>query len=191
MTQDLDKLAGQLLGSKLAELSERERRIVEQAVAHKTISTDINETLAGESGFGGRLSDHIAAFGGSWNFIMLFGAGLAVWALLNSELLPRPQVFDPYPFVFLNLILSMLAAIQAPVILMSQNRQAQKDRLVASHDYEVNLKAEIEIMALHEKMDAMRESELLAILEKQQRQLELMERILAKLGPAARGKAKA
>jgi uncharacterized membrane protein len=103
--------------------------------------------------FGQRLSDSVARWGGSWFFVSGFGLFLVGWALLNSWLLAYPERFDPYPYIFLNLILSMIAAIQAPIIMMSQNRQAAKDRIEAQLDYEVNLKAEIEIMALHDKVD--------------------------------------
>ena len=101
---------------------------------------------------GERIADKIAKLGGSWTFILLFLGFLTVWVAMNVWLLGR-DAFDPYPFIFLNLVLSMIAAIQAPVIMMSQNRQSQRDRLEAAHDYQVNLKAEIEIMALHEKLD--------------------------------------
>jgi len=98
---------------------------------------------------GDRVADHVASFGGSWTFIFLFLAAMAVWIALNAS----PQAFDPYPFILLNLVLSCVAALQAPVIMMSQNRQASKDRLQAQHDYEVNLKAEMEIIGLHAKLD--------------------------------------
>ena len=108
------------------------------------------------STFGERLADRTAAVGGSWGFIIAFGVVLFGWMLLNSELLGQVgKAFDPYPYIFLNLMLSTLAAIQAPIILMSQNRQAQKDRVAASHDFEVNLRAELEIMHLHRKIDSL------------------------------------
>jgi hypothetical protein len=116
------------------------------------------------------------AVGGSWSFIIAFLAFLALWAITNAWLLSRDP-FDPYPFVFLNLILSMLAALQAPVIMMSQNRQSERDRLAAAHDYAVNLKAEIEIMALHEKLDEMRHSEIVTILSRIETLAEQLERI--------------
>ena len=112
------------------------------------------------------MSDHLAAFGGSWAFLGLFVAIMLGWMIYNTE---RPHRFDPYPFILLNLVLSCLAAVQAPVILMSQNRQAAKDRLDARLDYDVNLKAELEILALHEKLDVLREKdwgELLALQER-------------------------
>lgn len=120
------------------------------------------------------MSDRLATFGGSWVFLGIFAAILLGWLIYNTE---RPSSFDPYPFILLNLVLSCLAAVQAPVILMSQNRQAAKDRLDAHLDYEVNLKAELEILALHEKLDVLREKawgELLAI---QERQLALLDQI--------------
>jgi uncharacterized membrane protein len=127
---------------------------------------------------GQRAADAVAHFGGSWTFIGLFMTILIVWVVLNSTLLVRRhEVFDPYPYILLNLFLSMLAAIQAPIILMSQNRQAQKDRGSAAHDYEVNLKAELEIMLLHDKMDQLREQQWAALLQIQHEQL----RILGKL----------
>ncbi|SFS11442.1 DUF1003 domain-containing protein [Sphingomonas jatrophae] len=106
--------------------------------------------------FGERASDRVAAIGGSWGFILAFTLVLFGWMLLNSDVLSHWGLeFDPYPYVFLNLMLSTLAAIQAPIIMMSQNRQAEKDRLAAQNDYDVNLRAEIEIKALHEKIDAL------------------------------------
>ncbi len=114
---------------------------------------------------GERVADLIARIGGSWGFIISFLVFLFAWAGINTMLLSS-GAFDPYPYVFLNLVLSMLAAIQAPVIMMSQNRQTERDRLDAAHDYEVNLKSEIEIMALHEKMDELRHRELIGMTER-------------------------
>lgn len=132
---------------------------------------------------GERLSDRVAAVGGSWTFIMLFGAVLVMWMILNSQMLTRMRlVFDPYPYIFLNILLSTLAAIQAPVIMMSQNRQADKDRLAAAHDYEVNLKAELEILQLHEKIDELCATQWDGLLQIQREQItalnEIKERLL-------------
>nr|WP_282097571.1 DUF1003 domain-containing protein [Luteibacter sp. SG786] len=126
--------------------------------------------------FGQRLADNVSRFGGSWTFIIIFGLGLLLWTGLNSYVLHKP--FDPYPYIFLNLMLSMLAAVQAPVIMMSQNRQAAMDRLDAANDYKVNLKAEIEIMALHDKLDQMRTEQLAALLAKQQEQIDLLMKLV-------------
>ncbi len=141
-----------------------ERRILESARQGTTIARDVNAHFKAQSTVGERLSDRIAEIGGSWSFILSFLGFLVLWVIVNTLLLTR-QSFDPYPFIFLNLILSMLAAIQAPIIMMSQNRAAARDRLDASHNYEVNLKAEIEILALHDKFDAIRDAELKQIAE--------------------------
>lgn len=121
-------------------------------------------------------ADAVAAFGGSWYFIGVFMLTLLGWVLLNSYLLQQRGLapFDPYPYILLNLFLSMLASIQAPIILMSQNRQAEKDRLNAMHDYEINLKAELEIMALHEKIDALAKQQWDSLIGLQHEQLELL-----------------
>jgi uncharacterized membrane protein len=143
-------------------LNDVESRVLKSAVHRSAISHDQNQAFDATASTGERIADAIARVGGSWTFILGFLVFLAVWTLANVWLLGR-ETFDPYPFVFLNLILSMLAALQAPVIMMSQNRQAARDRLDATHDYEVNLKAEIEIMALHEKLDEIRHNDVLAL----------------------------
>ena len=125
------------------------------------------------------MADKVASFGGSWTFISLFMAVMVTWIFLNSFILIKLNgPFDPYPYILLNLVLSMLAAIQAPIILMSQNRQAYKDRLSAEHDYEVNLKAELEITGLHEKMDSLREKQWSELISIQQEQLGLLRQLL-------------
>ena len=144
------------------------------------ISHDTN--LAYEEGltFGQKLADKVASFGGSWTFIILFGLILLAWVALNAVLLAkRGETFDPYPYILLNLFLSMLASIQAPVILMSQNRQSIKDRMDAAHDYEVNLKAELEILSLHEKIDELRDMKWAELIELQQEQIRLLSRLVA------------
>ena len=113
---------------------------------------DVNEVFEERLTFGERLADRVAAIGGSWTFIIGFGLFLFAWAVLNAVVLVR-HAFDPFPFIFLNLMLSMLAALQAPIIMMSQNRQASKDRLEARLDYETNLRSEAEIASLHDKID--------------------------------------
>jgi len=147
----------------------------------QTIARDVNRSFDEKLTYGQRLADKVAEFGGSWTFIMLFALVLVAWVAANS--IVAAFAFDPYPFIFLNLVLSMLAAVQAPIIMMSQNRQAARDRLDAAHDYEVNLKAEIEIMALHEKFDQLRSNELKALIEKQQEQLDILTSLLAKSTP--------
>ena len=145
-------------------LTAPQRRVLQSSVDRKPVARNPNETYDEHLQFGDRLADDVARLGGSWRFIIGFCIFLAFWAGLNLWLAGR--AFDPYPFIFLNLILSMLAAIQAPIIMMAQNRQTQHDRVDAAHDYEVNLKAEIEIMALHEKLDQLRNDQLVAILRR-------------------------
>ena len=161
-------------------IGEAEHRALAGALERRPLSRDTNEAFAGRLSFGERVADKVAVFGGSWTFILLSILLLVLWVGVNAALLRQP--FDPYPFVFLNLILSMIAALQAPIIMMSQNRQAAKDRLDAAHDYEVNLKAEIEIMALHEKLDHMRAEQITALLEQQQRQIKLLTQLLEETG---------
>lgn len=146
------------------ELGEIERRVLEKAHERKIISTDVNAAFSAKASYGERLADGIARVGGSWSFILGFIAFLIVWALINTVILVT-GAFDPYPFVFLNLILSMLAAIQAPIIMMSQNRQTERDRFEAAKDYEVNLKAELEVLSLHQKIDMQVLTELTALRE--------------------------
>jgi uncharacterized membrane protein len=122
------------------------------------------------------LSDQIASFGGSWRFIILFGVILVLWIILNAALLLN-RGFDPYPFILLNLILSCLAAMQAPIIMMSQNRAELRDRLRSENDYKINLKAELEIRHLHEKIDHLLRRQYNRLFEIQQIQIELLEEI--------------
>ncbi len=152
-------LARQLLDLDEGELHPHEKAVIERAVKRLAVSRNVNPEIQQSKTFGQRLADEVARVGGSWGFIIGFGVFIAVWMLVNTWLV-IVRAFDPYPFIFLNLMLSLLAAVQAPVILMSQNRAALRDRLVAAHDYEVNLKAEIEIAALHEKLDQIRSQEL-------------------------------
>ncbi len=160
--QKLDAEARRLLGHGFRELESEERRVILQIVRRAAIARNIADETDEAMSFGQRLADRVAEIGGSWGFIISFAFFLVLWAGLNAGVLPRLGLrpFDPYPFIFLNLILSMIAAVQAPIIMMSQNRQASKDRAAAEHDYEVNLKSELEIMALHEKLDALRTREL-------------------------------
>ncbi len=157
--------------------SDRKRKILKHVIDRTVVSRDLEaEEDVKKETFGERLADKVASFGGSWTFIMLFCAFLVSWAVLNTIILLTGPL-DPYPFIFLNLLLSMVAALQAPIIMMSQNRQGQKDRLTAQHDYEVNLKAELEIMALHEKFDQLRTDQLAQMLAKHEEQLKLLSRL--------------
>ncbi|QDE39162.1 DUF1003 domain-containing protein [Luteibacter pinisoli] len=164
----------------LDDLGHAERHLLDHLMQRKLVAENINEAFRDDMSFGERLADKVSRFGGSWTFIIVFAAILAAWTGLNSYILHRP--FDPYPYIFLNLLLSMLAAIQAPVIMMSQNRQAAKDRMDATNDYKVNLKAEIEIMGLHEKLDQMRNDQLEKMLMKQQEQIDLLLKLVREQG---------
>ena len=157
----LNDLSLRLLGRAFDDLDPEEGRVVEAIAKRAPSSRDAADMGDAQASTGDRLADKVAAVGGSWGFIIVFALVLFGWMLLNSEVLQRfGLAFDPYPFIFLNLMLSTLAAVQAPIIMMSQNRQAAKDRLTASVDYEINLRAELEIMRLHEKLDQMRFHEL-------------------------------
>ena len=157
----LNDLSLRLLGRAFDQLDPEEVRVVQAIAARAPSSRDAADIGDAQASTGDRLADRVAAVGGSWGFIIVFTLVLLGWMLLNSEVLQRfGLAFDPYPFIFLNLMLSTLAAVQAPIIMMSQNRQSAKDRLTASVDYEINLRAELEIMRLHEKLDQMRIGEL-------------------------------
>jgi uncharacterized membrane protein len=168
MSQDkheaVQRLARRILDLGAEEIPARERRIIERVAKRLAVSRNVLAEHDTGLTFGERLADRVASFGGSWTFLISFAVVLLGWVALNSLLLAK--AFDPYPYILLNLFLSMLASIQAPVIMMSQNRQAVKDRLQAAQDYEVNLKAEIEIMALHEKLDEMRSKDLAELLKR-------------------------
>lgn len=161
------------LGIAAGAMTEGDRRVLDLLQRRQSIGAEAKTHLAERPTFGQRLADSVARVGGSWAFIIGFGLFLGAWTLVNTILLAA-GAFDPYPFIFLNLLLSMLAAIQAPVIMMSQNRQNLKDRLAAEHDYEVNLKAELEIMALHDKLDRLRTEHLDALMKRQEEQMALL-----------------
>jgi len=162
-----------VLQSERGELSALEHEVLASLRDHETLSTNVDAESDRARTFGEQLADRIASFGGSWTFLILFGVFLAGWILANSLVLYWRPV-DPYPFILLNLVLSCLAAIQAPVIMMSQNRQEAKDRLRSEHDYQVNLKAELEIRHLHEKLDHLLSHQWERLVEIQQVQLQLL-----------------
>lgn len=158
------------------ELSALEEQVVESLREHELLAENVNDEFQKQATLGERVADKVASFGGSWTFIILFALVLLLWIGINSvALLSKP--FDPYPYILLNLVLSCLAAIQAPVIMMSQNRQEAKDRLRAEHDYRVNLKAELEIRHLHSKLDLLLTHQWQRLLEIQQLQTDLLEEI--------------
>lgn len=162
------------LVDELRKLGELEQRVVAHVLQRTQVTRDPNRIFAEQMTAGDRVADRVAAFGGSWTFIGIFVGLMVVWMAIN---IVAAWKWDSYPFILLNLVLSCLAALQAPVIMMSQNRQAAKDRIDAAHDYEVNLKAETEIVALHLKMDELRERQWQSLMEVQAKQLDLLKRL--------------
>ena len=182
--QAIENGANRYLGKPFELLSDRERAVFRRLISRRAITRNANQSFDEKLTSAQRLADKVAEFGGSWTFIIIFAVVLAIWVAAN--LLAALRAFDPYPFIFLNLILSMLAAVQAPVIMMSQNRHAAKDRVDAAHDYEVNLKAEIEIMALHDKLDELRNTDLKALVTQQQQQIDLLTKLVVASSKQAR-----
>lgn len=168
-----EQLATELLGCRYDQLTDVQRSVIDLIATEAPSGVDprliVDDRTAAE-----RLADRVAAIGGSWAFICGFGLALSIW--IGWNLLTRRQgfAFDPYPFIFLNLMLSMLAAVQAPLIMMSQNRAAARDRQAAEYDYLVNLRAELEIMHLHDKVDRMRHRELLEVIRRQNETLRIL-----------------
>ncbi len=182
MDQKVHDAAERIFRSRYDELTELEKHVAHHITERTPISRNVVQDFSEKFTFGQKMADKVASFGGSWLFISIFMGVMVVWILLNSFILIKlNSSFDPYPYILLNLVLSMLAAIQAPVILMSQNRQAYKDRLSAEHDYEVNLKAELEIIELHEKVDSLREKQWCELISIQQEQLKLLRQLLEDL----------
>jgi uncharacterized membrane protein len=173
-----EKYIANTLIAELGELTELEKTVI-QSMSSRTLVTDLpdeDEELKALT-FGQRVADKVATFGGSWTFIISFGVFILLWISANVVLLLE-KGFDPYPFILLNLILSCIAALQAPVIMMSQNRQEEKDRERAKNDYMVNLKSELEIRVLHEKIDHMALQQHQEILETQKMQIEMLTDLL-------------
>jgi uncharacterized membrane protein len=155
-------------------ISEMERTVVTKIARRGRVARLVDQEFEAHMTVGEHIADHVARFGGSWTFIMIFGGVLLCWMAINTWFLVRHR-FDPFPFILLNLVLSTIAALQAPVIMMSQNRQAQKDRLQATQDYQINLMAEMEIRDLHDKLDGLRNRQWHELWHLQQRQLELLD----------------
>ncbi|MCW0393189.1 DUF1003 domain-containing protein [Xanthomonas sacchari] len=177
---DRRQTARHLLQTELDKLSEAEREVVERFIAKRHVARDIVTQADRDRSLGERVADRVAAIGGSWTFIIGFCVVLLGWIVLNSLVLAH--AFDPYPYILLNLCLSCLAAIQAPVIMMSQNRQAAVDRLHAQNDYEVNIKAELEILQVHEKLNQLREQDWATLVELQNRQILMLQQLLERAG---------
>ena len=174
---DLSGLAKRWLGKSADQVTESERAVLALVHGRQPVSRRPLSAEQRSASFGERIADKVASFGGSWPFIGLFGLFLVLWVLVNTVLMVKKPL-DPYPFIFLNLLLSMLAAIQAPIIMMSQNRHSQRDREMAEHDYEVNLKAEIEILALHDKLEQMRIEHTQALINGQAEQMAALQKLL-------------
>ena len=173
------EITRQLLSTDYDKLDERTRNVVRHIASRTHISRRPGGAAGTGESLGQRAADVVARFGGSWTFIGLFMVVLLAWVAINTvSLTGLSEVFDPYPYILLNLMLSMLAAIQAPIILMSNNRQSEKDRAHAEHDYEVNLKAELEIMLLHEKFDQLRQQQWTELLALQQEQIALLVKLV-------------
>ncbi len=154
MNENLDDLAEEHLGTSYNDLEKPEQSVIDSIAEAEPIAENVNELFHEQLTFGQRLADKISAFGGSWTFIIIFLSVLVTWMLINSFYLVSPQQpFDPYPYILLNLMLSSIAALQAPVIMMSQNRNTAKDRLDITENYKVSLKTDLEIMRLHQKID--------------------------------------
>lgn len=180
MENRIKQIAKSFFKRDLNELGEREKGILERVLHRGKISRDTNEDFDSKQTLGQKIADKVASFGGSWTFIIIFVSFLAAWIVWNSYIFfNTPEAFDPYPYILMNLFLSMTAAIQAPIILMSQNRQSARDRLDATHDYEVNLKSELEIIGLHEKLDDLRDQKWSELIATQQKQIELLTKLLA------------
>jgi uncharacterized membrane protein len=165
-----------MLEEERGELSEIEEEVIRKLSEQEIVSENVNTEFDERASLGQRLADRVAAVGGSWGFVIGFFTFLLAWMAINSAVL-LSRAFDPYPFILLNLVLSCLAAIQAPIIMMSQNRQEAKDRLSAEHDYRVNLKAELEIRLIGERVDRLLNHQWQRLLEIQEIQVELMEQL--------------
>ena len=168
-----------ILTDEVGELSKIEQEVIDSINANEVLSDNIEFDIQTKVTFGQKVADNVAKFGGSWRFIIGFFSFLVIWIIINTAILLQNS-FDPYPFILLNLILSCLAAIQAPIIMMSQNRKEDRDRTRSEHDYKINLKAELEIRLLHEKMDHLLIHQNKRFVEIQQIQMDLMEDILNK-----------
>lgn len=154
MKENTNDLAEEHLGTAYKDLEAAEQEVIESIVASEPIAENVNALFHERLSLGQRLADQISKFGGSWTFIIIFLTILVTWMAVNSFFLVSPrEPFDPYPYILLNLMLSTIAALQAPVIMMSQNRQTQKDRLDITENYKVSLKTDLEITRLHQKID--------------------------------------
>ncbi|WP_306590474.1 DUF1003 domain-containing protein [Geothrix sp. 21YS21S-4] len=170
--QKSEEVAAKFLGRSYQELDDRAKKVARHVADRSPIARNVDEECDAATTLGQRAADAVATFGGSWTFVGFFAGSMVLWVGINAFLLSKAgRTFDPYPYILLNLFLSMLAAVQAPIILMSQNRHSERDRVRAEHDYEVNLKAEVDIMLLHKKLDLLREKQWEELIELQREQL--------------------
>jgi len=180
LNQYREKYIEGFLTAQIGQLSKLEKTVLESMKEKTTLTDKLDGDEEQVMTFGQRIADKVASFGGSWTFIISFGVFLLIWICVNIYWLGN-KGFDPYPFILLNLILSSLAALQAPVIMMSQNRQEEKDRERGKMDYMINLKSELEIRMLHEKIDHLIINEQQEVLEIHKMQIEMMDDILKKI----------
>lgn len=173
---DRRETARQFLQKELEQLPPEERLVVERFISRRKVARNVGQEFHAARSFGERVADRVAQVGGSWSFILFFFFLLLVWMVANSFMLAK--AFDPYPYILLNLVLSCLAAVQAPIIMMSQNRQAAVDRMHAENDYQVNIKSELEVLQIHEKLDLLRSQDWALLVEQQNRQIEMLQRLL-------------
>lgn len=180
MVENRTDTAKKLLAKELEKLSEHERHVFERFINRGQVARNVAQEYQEKLTFGQKLADRFAQVIGSWRFILIQSVMLAIWITLNIT----AYIFhwDPYPFILLNLAMSFQAAYAAPILMMSQNRQSEKDHEQAKNDYEVNLKAELEIMQLHEKFNELRDSLLADLVSMQQRQIEMLERLISEDG---------
>lgn len=177
MTVNRTETAKKFLAKEIEKLSEHERQVVERFINRGLVARNVAHEFEEQMTFGQRLADRFAEVIGSWRFILIQSTLLAVWIALNIT--AYMYHWDPYPFILLNLALSFQAAYAAPIIMMSQNRKDEKDHLQAKNDYEVNLKAELEIMQLHEKFNELRDFSWVEMVRMQQQQIAMLERLVA------------
>lgn len=175
-----EKYISSFVSDNLDELGEMRDNVLQSLKEHSILSTKLELEDQSELTLGQRIADRVAEFGGSWTFILSFFGFLTIWIFANVFFL-RSHTFDPYPFILLNLILSCIAALQAPVIMMSQNRQEQKDRERSKKDFMINMKAELEIRILHEKLDHLIMHQQQELIEIQKIQIDMMNEIIAKI----------
>lgn len=179
--RDLQRFRHKYLATTMArensELSELQRELLQNIAENESVIKNINDEFQKKLSFGDQIADKVASFGGSWNFIIIFMSAIIIWIIINSVVLLLAKPFDPFPFILLNLVLSCVAAVQAPVIMMSQNRQEAKDRIRSEEDFRTNLKAELEIRTLSAKIDELITHQWQRMMEIQQMQIEMMEEI--------------